>query len=165
METSSLFPAPWAEVGNRFASPKRAASSAITMRKRNASSYALQGDDGGINGENVFLYSVNANDQDQQWEEIDRGGGYFTYTKAGTNFSLDGGRGGSDGQNVYLWTTSSGNYNQHWKKVSISGNIYLLQKRNASGFAIDGGRRGSNNQNVYMWNENTSNQNQQWIID
>ncbi|MGJ8638236.1 MAG: discoidin domain-containing protein [Opitutaceae bacterium] len=140
-------------------------SNIVTMRKRNSSGYGLDGGNGAADGQNVYLWSQNSNNVNQQWEEIDRGNGYYSYQKAGTNYSLDGGNGGGNGQNLYLWNTSATNYNQQWKKVQISGNIYLLQKRNASGYSLDGGNGGANGQNVYLWGTNTGNQNQHWIFE
>ncbi|MDP0491593.1 MAG: RICIN domain-containing protein [Verrucomicrobiota bacterium JB023] len=137
----------------------------VTMRKRNASGYGIDGNNGGSDGQNVYLWSHDPNNVNQQWEEIDRGGGYFSYQKRNTNFSLDGGNGGGNGQNLYLWTTSDNNYNQHWRKVHVSGSLYLLQKRNATGYSIDGGAGGASGQNVYLWSTNTGNRNQQWIIE
>ena len=142
-----------------------ASSNVVSMRKRNASGFAIASDGGGENGQNVYLNGFDADGVNQQWEEIDRGGGYFSYQKRGTNFSLDGGRGGADGQNLYIWQTNANNYNQQWRKVSVTGNVYRLEKRNASDYSLDGGRRGSNGQNVYMWNTDSSNQNQQWIFE
>jgi len=140
-------------------------SNIVTIRKRNASGFGLDGGNGAANAQNVYLWNHNPNNVNQQWEEIDRGGGFFSYQKAGTNHSIDGGNGGSTGQNVYIWQTSPTNFNQHWRKVQITGNIYLLQKRNAAGFALDGGKGGATGQNVYMWTTNTGNQNQHWIFE
>ena len=149
----------------RFTEVTASSSDFTSLRKRNASGFAMDGGGGGENGQNVYLYSFSGSNVNQQWEEIDRGGGYFSYVKRGTSFALDGGRGGADGQNLYLWSSNARNYNQQWRKVSVSGNIYRLEKRNASGFSLDGGRGGSNEQNVYMWNTNSNNQNQHWIFE
>ena len=86
----------------------------VQLRKRNATGYALDGSGSSSNGQNVYLWSHSESNQNQHWEEIDRGGGYYTYQKAGTNFSLDGGNGGANGQNVYLWSSNQNNQNQHW---------------------------------------------------
>ncbi|MFC7338220.1 hypothetical protein ACFQY0_13585 [Haloferula chungangensis] len=140
-------------------------TSIVTISKRNASGYGIDGGNGGANGQNVYLWSYNANNVNQQWEEIDRGNGYFTYQKLGTSYSLDGGNGGANAQNVYLWTTGSSNYNQHWQKVDKGGGYYQLRKRNASGFAINGGSGGGNGQNVNLYNSSSSSHNLQWKIE
>ncbi len=134
----------------------------VHMKKRNASGYALDGGSGGANNQNIKLWSSNTNNQNQHWEEISRGNGYYSYKKRNTNFCLDGGSGGSNGQNLKLWTCSSSNQNQHWKKISAGSGHFRLQKRNASNYSIDGGNGGSNNQSTKLWRSNTSNQNQQW---
>ncbi|NMH89833.1 RICIN domain-containing protein [Flavivirga algicola] len=137
-------------------------STFIHMKKRNASGYALDGGNGGANNQNVKLWASNTNNQNQQWEEISRGNGYYSYKKRNTNFCLDGGNGGSNGQNLKLWTCSSSNQNQHWKKISAGSGHFRLQKRNASNYSIDGGNGGSNNQSAKLWRSSASNQNQQW---
>jgi len=140
-------------------------SNAVTLRKRNATGFALDGGPGGSNGQNIYLWSHNSNNANQQFIEIDRGGGFFSYQKVGTNFSIDGGNGGQRAQNVYLWQTNANNFNQHWRKVLINGNTFRLQKRNSPGFSIDGGRGGQRLQNVYLWSSGNNNQNMQWIIE
>ena len=137
----------------------------VQLRKRNASNFAIDGNVGGKDGQNVYLYSQSSGNVNQQWEEISRGNGYYTYKKRNTNFCLDGGSGGANGQNVYLWTCNSGNQNQHWKKVSMGSNNYRLEKRNAPGFSIDGNVGGANGQNLYLWASSNSNQNQHWSFN
>ena len=138
--------------------------SVVTIRKRNASGFAIDGGPNGTNGQNVYLWGFNRDNANQRFVEIDRGGGYFSYQKEGTNFVLDGGRGGADGQNVYLWTASPNNYNQHWQKVSVGNGAYKLIKRNAA-FTINGGSGGSNSQNVNLYRSSSNHQNLQWIIE
>ena len=138
--------------------------STVHMKKRNSQGFAIDGNRGGTNGQNVYLYSSNTKNINQKWNEIDRGNGFYSYQKANTNYCLDGNWGGKNGQSVYLWTCSDNNQNQHWKKVSAAGNTYRLEKRNAPGFAIDGNRGGANFQDLYLWQIGTSNQNQQWIF-
>ncbi|MCH6255674.1 RICIN domain-containing protein [Puniceicoccaceae bacterium K14] len=141
------------------------ASSVVNIRKRNSSGYALDGGNSGANGQNVYLWSFSSSNQNQQWEEIDRGSGYYTYVKLGTNYALDGGNGGANGQNVYLWTKDDSNYNQHWKKVDMGGGYVQLQKRNSTGFAINGGSGGANGQNVNLYNSSNSSYNLQWSVE
>ncbi len=139
-------------------------NSIVTLRKGNATNYALDGGNGGSNNQNVKLWSFNKNNVNQQWEEINRGNGYYSYKKRNTNFCIDGGNGGKNGSNVKLWRCDNNNQNQHFKKISIGGNKYRLEKRNASGFSIDGRSGGANNQNVHLWASSNNTGNQQWII-
>ncbi len=139
-------------------------SNIVHLNKRNAQGFAIDGNHGGDNAQNIYLWSANSANVNQQWVEIDRGNGYFSYQKNGTNYCIDGNHGGANGQNVYLWACQSSNQNQHWKKVSTGGGSYRLEKRNAPGFALDGNRGGENRQNLYLWTIGESNQNQQWIF-
>lgn len=136
----------------------------VSLRKRNATGFGIDGNHDGSNGQNVYLWSYNANNENQQWEEIDHGNGYFSYLKLDTNFALDGGNGGSSNQNVHLWAYNPSNQNQQWKKISKGGSNYQLQKRNATNFALAGGDGGSNRQNIKINTVNTTHYNQQWII-
>ena len=136
----------------------------VTMRKRNASNYALDGGNGSGNGNNVKLWRYNASNVNQQWIEIDRGGGYYSYQKMNTNHCIDGSSGGSNGNNVKLWACNSTNRNQQFKKISMGGGAYRLEKRNASSYSIDGNGGSSNGQNVHMWSNNNNNRNQHWIF-
>ena len=135
----------------------------VTIRKE-GTQYAIDGGVGGQNAQNVYLWGYNANNVNQQWEEINRGNGYYSYKKRNTNFCLDGGNGGKDQQNLYIYSCGPNNQNQHWKKVNIGGGKYRLEKRNASGFSIDGNVGGTNGQNVYLWSSSSGNINQQWVI-
>jgi len=137
----------------------------VTLRKQNAPDFAIDGNNGGANGQNVYLWNFNPNNVNQQFIEIDRGNGFYSYVKQGTNFALDGGSGGARGQNVNLWEVSETNFNQQWRKISKGGNTYQLQKRNALGFSIDGDAGGARRQNIYLWRTLNNNQNQQWIIE
>jgi hypothetical protein len=136
----------------------------VIITKRNAPGFAIDGKGGGANGQNVHLWTTNPNNGNQQWVEIDRGNGYYSYQKNNTNFCLDGNGGGANGQNVHLWTCNSNNQNQHWKKQSTSGGAYKLIKRNAQGFAINGGSGGSKGQNVNLYNSSNGSYNLQWFV-
>ena len=138
--------------------------SIVTIRKRNATGFGLDGGNGFANGQNVYLWTHNPNNVNQQWEEIDRGGGYYSYQKAGTNHSIDGGNGGASGQNVYLWATNANNQNQQWRKVSVGGGAYQLVKRNAP-YAMNGGGGGANGQNVNLYSSSATSQNLQWFVE
>ena len=138
-------------------------SPVVTMRKGNATNFCIDGADGGSDGQNVRLWTY-YNHINQQWIEIDRGGGYFTYKKRNTNFCMDGGNGGADGQNVYLWTCGDNNQNQHWRKVDLGGGKFRLEKRNAPMYSIDGNNGGADGQNLYLWSSSDGNPNQQWLF-
>ncbi|KAA1247826.1 RICIN domain-containing protein [Aquimarina sp. RZ0] len=142
--------------------PPTGNSNLVHIRKRNAGNFAIDGRSGGSNGQNVYLWNQNSSNNNQQWEEIDRGNGFYSYKKKGTNFCLDGGNGGDNGQNIYLWSCSANNQNQHWKKISVGGDNYRLEKRNAPGYSIDGNNGGNAGQNIYLWSSNNNNQNQHW---
>ncbi len=136
----------------------------VTLRKGNSTGFAIDGGNGGGNGQNVYLWSYNQNNVNQQWIEINRGGGFYSYQKRNTNFCIDGSSGGGNGKNVKLWACNAGNQNQQFRKINVGNNRIRLQKRNASGFSIDGRGGGSNGQNVHMWASNNNNGNQGWII-
>ncbi len=133
----------------------------VAMRKGNATNFGIDGNNGGGNGQNVYLWSASNGNINQQWVEINRGNGFYSYQKRNTNFCLDGGNGGANGQNVYLWTCNN-NQNQHWRKVNVGNGKFRLEKRNAPGFSIDGGNGGANGQNLYLWSSSNGNQNQHW---
>jgi len=139
-------------------------SNIVTMRKGNALNFGIDGNHNGKNGQDIYLWSYDTENINQQWEEIDRGDGYYSYKKAGTNFCIDGGNGGSNGQNVYLWACSENNQNQQWKKVLLDNKRYRLEKRNAPRYSIDGNQGGSNRQSIYLSSSNDNNQNQQWVF-
>lgn len=137
---------------------------AVHIRKRNAQAFAIDGNGGAANGQSVYLWAQNRNNRNQQWVEIDRGNGYYSYKKQGTNHCLDGNRGGTNNQDVYLWQCSNNNQNQHWQKSSTDSGFFKLIKRNASGFAINGGSNGDNGQNVNLYDSSNRSHNLQWSI-
>ncbi|WP_299604068.1 Ig-like domain-containing protein [uncultured Aquimarina sp.] len=137
----------------------------VHIRKRNAINFALDGGNGGAPNNNVFLYAANPNNVNQQWIEIDRGNGYYSYQKVNTDLCMDGGNNGALRQNIILWNCQNNNQNQHWRKVKISGDMYRLEKRNSSGFSIDGDFGGANGRATYLWANSNSNQNQHWIFE
>ena len=136
----------------------------VQIIKRNAQNFAIDGNNGAANGQSVYLWEENSRNINQQWVEINRGAGFYSYRKQGTNHCLDGGRGGANRQDVYLWECRDNNQNQHWQKVSTDNGFYQLRKRNALGFAIDGGSGGSNGQNVALYDSSNPSQNLQWQI-
>jgi hypothetical protein len=135
----------------------------VRLTKSNATGFSIDGNNGGANGQQIYLWASDASNVNQTWVEIDRGGGYYSYQKLNTNYCMDGGNGGANGQSVYLWTCDANNQNQQWQKISAGSN-FRLQKRNASGYSIDGGNGGANGQNLYLWASDANNQNQQWIF-
>lgn len=136
----------------------------VHIRKRSAQAFAIDGAGGAQNGQSVYLWGQNQNNPNQQWVEIDRGNGYYSYQKQGTNHCLDGGKGGANRQDLYLWQCSANNQNQHWQKLSTNTGFFQLRKRNASGFAIDGGSNGANGQNVSLYDSSNPSHNLQWSI-
>jgi len=68
----------------------------VQMVKRNASNFAIDGNHGGENLQDVYLWSESEENVNQQWFEIDRGNGYYSYQKVDTEFCLDGDRGGAN---------------------------------------------------------------------
>lgn len=136
----------------------------VQLIKRNAPDFAIDGGSGAQNGRSVYLYNENDSNVNQLWHEIDRGAGYYSYQKWGSNHCIDAGNGGSKGQKVYLWECNENNQNQQWKKLSTAGGSFRLEKRNASGFSIDGKGGGANRQTFHLWTSSSSNQNQQWVF-
>ncbi|WP_254097202.1 RICIN domain-containing protein [Aquimarina sp. Aq107] len=136
----------------------------VHITKRNAPNFAIDGMGGGANGQNVYLWSANENNDNQQWLEIDRGNGYYSYQKVGTNYCIDGNNQGTNRQNVYLWSCEENNQNQQWQKVAVGGGAYKLIKRNAPGYALDGGSNGTDGQNIQLYDASSLSQNLQWII-
>ena len=136
----------------------------VQFIKSNAQGFAIETNGAGAADQNVFLWTANSSDINQQWVEIDRGDGLFSYQKNGTNLCMDGNSGGVNRQNVDLGTCSSSNLNQTWQKVSIGDGSSRLIKSNATGFALDGGSNGRRGQNVRMYDSSNPSQNLNWII-
>ncbi|WP_405206625.1 RICIN domain-containing protein [Aquimarina sp. LLG6339-5] len=162
---SSSLDGTWESFSITEITPNNNGSSTIVhITKRNATGFAVDGMGGGADGQNVYLWSANQNNVNQQWIEIDRGNGYYSYQKIGTDYCIDGNNQGANRQNVYLWSCAENNQNQHWKKVSVGGGAYKLIKRNAPGYALDGGSNGANAQNIQLYDASNTSQNLQWII-
>lgn len=142
------------------------ANSATFVMEKNNTSFSIDGNGGAIEGQQIYLWSTNTNNVNQQWVQISHGDGYYSYKKQDTNLCWDGGDGGSNGQAVTLEVCDSSDYNQHWEKIKvISGTeIYRFQKRNASGFSIDGDNGAGLRQAIYLWSSNSNNVNQQWDL-
>jgi hypothetical protein len=134
----------------------------VQLEKRNASRYALDGGNGATENQKVILYTSNPGNVNQQWIEILRGDGYYSYQKVNTNYCMDGGNGGTPNQNMILWPCQENNHNQQWSKINTVAGYYRLQKRNAQDFAIDGGNGGADNNQVILWYTSPGNLNQEW---
>lgn len=115
----------------------------VQIIKSSAPAFAVDGNNGAANGQNVFLWASDPGNLNQQWVEINRGDGFFSYRKQGTKHCLAGGTGGFNGQNIFLWRCGANNQNQHWQKVATGSDLVQLRKRSAPGFALDGGNGGS----------------------
>ena len=139
-------------------------SEVVHMIKRNATGFAIDGNNGAANRQNVYIWDEDEDNINQQWVEINRGGGYYSYQKNGTNHCIDGNNGGSNGQEIYLYRCSENNQNQHWQKITTSSNTYRLQKRNSPSYSIDGGNNGEDGQLLTLRRSDDDNQNQQWLI-
>ena len=135
----------------------------ITLRKANATSFSIDGGTGASYSQSINLISFDSFSSDQQWLELDRGNGYYSYQKRDTEFCMDGQDGGSNGQNVVLWTCEENNYNQHWQKVDIS-TTFRLEKRNAPEYSIFGGSSSANAQIISLWRSDDTDPDQQWFL-
>ena len=133
------------------------------LQKRNTE-FSIDGNNGAVQRQQVYLWETNLNNRNQQWQETDLGNGYYSYQKQNTNMCLDGGNNGAQRQAVILWPCDEGNRNQHWRKVATANNSYRLEKRNSPGFSIDGNRGADYRQGVYLWNSDNNNINQQWVF-
>ena len=141
-------------------------SKVVHITKRNSSGFALDGKTGSGNYQNIHLWAANKNHPNQQWIELDRGNGYYSYQKMDTNHCIDGGgRSTANRDNVYLYSCVADSENQQWKKVATDGGAYKLVKRSNEGFAIDGGSRGSKGQNVGLYDSGNPSHNLQWYIE
>ncbi|GAA3510907.1 hypothetical protein GCM10022393_25700 [Aquimarina addita] len=135
----------------------------VHITKRNATGFAVDGQNGAAERQNIQLWNADTSNPNQQWLEIDHGNGYYSYQKQGTNYCIDGNNGGANRQNVYLWPCDTNNPNQHWQKVDAGGGAYKLIKRNTN-FALNGGSGGANEQDVNLYDASSSSQNLHWFI-
>ena len=140
-------------------------SNVVQIIKRNAQGFAVDGGNGAANRQNIELETANPNNINQRWIEIDRGNGFFSYQKQGTNHCMDGNNGGANRQTVYLWVCSDNNQNQHWQKVDVGSGFVQLRKRNATGFTLNGGSGGSRGQDVSIFDSSNPSQNLHWRIN
>ncbi len=136
----------------------------VHMQKVNSTGFAIDGGTGASANQSVKLWTDDNSNINQQWNEIDRGSGYYSYQKVNSDYCIDGGNGGANGQLLTLQLCSSSDQNQQWFKISAGSGKYRLQKRNASGYSIDGGNGGANDVQLKLWTNSSSNQNQQWVF-
>lgn len=142
------------------------ANAATFVMQKHNQNFSIDGSSGAKEGQQLKLWKSKSTNKNQQWVQISRGNGYYSYKKNGTNVCWDGGNGGANRQAVTLEKCDSGDKNQQWKKIkAVSGTqIYRFQKRNASRYSIDGGNNGSNGQLMYLYKSNSKNVNQQWEL-
>lgn len=136
----------------------------VQLLKASATDYAVDGNDGGDDGQDVYLWYTEADNENQHWIEIDQGDGYYSYQKRNTDFCLDGNNGATDDQNVYLWTCSDSETNQHWEKVEQDDGSFMLQKRGYD-YVIDTGDGASIRQSLYLAQTDETSNDQQWIFN
>ena len=139
---------------------------ATFVMEKNNQDFSIDGNNGAKIGQQLYLWNTNASNVNQNWVQLDRGNGYYSYKKQDTNLCWDGGNGGARLQAVTLQTCDEDNQNQHWKKVKVTTGteIYRFEKRNASGWSIDGNGGAAQRQSLYLWNSNSNNVNQQWEL-
>lgn len=139
-------------------------SNLVHITKRNARGYAFDGDREATNRQDVYLWESDDENINQQWIEIDRGDGFYSYQKFETNHCIDGNNGGELEQNIHLWKCRTDNQNQHWLKVEQSSGGYKLIKRNAADFAINGGSNGAPGRVLNLWDSSSSSRDLHWFI-
>lgn len=143
-----------------------ASNAATFVMEKNNTSFSIDGNNGAQIGQQLYLWNTNTSNKNQNWVQLDRGNGYYSYKKQNTNLCWDGGSGGSRRQPVTLEPCNASDQDQHWRKVKVfSGTeIYRFEKRNAPGWSIDGNRGAERRQAIYLWNSNSGNVNQQWEL-
>lgn len=135
-------------------------SSAVVIQKKNTS-FAIDGNNGAIEEQEIYLWSTNTNNINQQWNEISQGDGYYAYQKNTTTLCLDGGDGAAKRQPITLEQCDANEQNQHWLKVGLSNGTFRLEKRGTN-YSIDGNHGAEQQQPIYLWNSSDTNVNQQW---
>ena len=140
--------------------PSDTSNGIVVMQKQNTD-FAIDGNRGANEGQQLYLWDTDTNNVNQQWQETALANGYYTYRKVDTSLCIDGGSGAARRQPVTLENCTSRNQDQHWKKVNLSNGSFRLEKRGTS-YSIDGNRNGDQRQAIYLWNSSNSNINQQW---
>jgi hypothetical protein len=135
----------------------------VTLTKSNAPNYSIDGGNFAQLNTQAKLWFDNPNQKNQQWVEIDRGNGFFSYRKRFTSLCLDGGHQGARGQAVNLFYCGTDNKNQQWEKISLGGDKYRLRKNIPwADFYLDGGNGGAPGQGMKLWD--ATHPNQEWTI-
>ncbi|BFM19330.1 polysaccharide lyase family 7 protein [Gilvimarinus japonicus] len=142
------------------------AHGATFVMEKYGTGYSIDGNGGAQVGQQLYLWGTNLNNANQQWVQLDRGNGYYSYKKEDTNLCWDAGSGGARNQAVTLQACNAGNYNQQFSKVKVydGTEVYRFEKRNASGFSLDGNGGAADRQSIYLWNSSDTNVNQQWEL-
>jgi len=134
----------------------------VVIQKKNTV-FSIDGNNGSIESQRLYLWATNTNNINQQWVEISEGNNYYRYQKAETNLCFDGGEGAVKRQAVTLESCDSENENQHWLKVTLDNGTFRLEKRGTD-FSIDGNKSAENEQEIYLWESSDTNVNQQWQL-
>lgn len=116
----------------------------------------------GSNNANVQQYEINNGGGDnQRWEFVDVGGGYYNIKVKSTNKCLS--QRSNSNSNVVQQNCTTAN-RQRWKPISLGGGFFSLQNKH-SGKRLDvAGNSTNNGANIQTWN-NTNNSNQQWRFE
>ncbi len=136
------------------------ADSTVVMQKQNTG-FSIDGNNGAIEGQQVYLWNTNTDNVNQQWIELSQGNDFYSYQKKNTSLCLDGGSGAALRQPVTLEICSGTDQDQHWRKVNLSKGSFRLEKRNTN-FSIDGNHGAEQLQDIYLWTSDNDNVNQQW---
>lgn len=137
------------------------AETIVNIQKSNTN-FSIDGNRGAISGQQLYVWASNPNNVNQQWIEIRRSNGSYSYQKKNTTLCIDGGNGGARRQAVRLQPCEANNQNQQWNKVAASNDSVRLEKRNAPQFSIDSNRGAQSGQVMYLWDSDSNNRNQQW---
>lgn len=77
--------------------------------------YCIDGNNGGENGQNIYLWTCSETNQNQQWKKVATDSGFYQLQKRNAlGFAINAGGGGSDGQNVRLYDSSNTSQNLQW---------------------------------------------------
>ena len=61
------------------------ANAATFVIEKNKTSFSIDGSSGAKKGQQIYLWSSNNKNVNQQWVQLSRGNGYYSYKKSGTN--------------------------------------------------------------------------------
>lgn len=146
--------------------PTSLANAATFVMEKYDTGYAIDGNDGAIEEQQIYLWEMDLENENQHWVQISQGDGYYSYKKYGTSLCWDGSDDGEQEQAITLEVCDSNDYNQHWSKVKVESGteIYRIEKRNATGYSVDGDNDGEDGQLIYLWDSDSDNENQQWEL-